>query len=219
MFSSGVQGSERAAFADLGTEADFAGEDDCNTVGGGQIFASLHISQGKVVAVDTCASSNACPKTFREVPGVEAALSTPESGASIAPVQGHVYVLRIDDQGSTRAMFKILVVEVGLNNASVTFRYGVLDHRQMDTVDCCAAGNTCGKAPRNLVEEQGPPGPRGQVWPAPDDDGGNGVGIGGLVLASGASVVITLAVVTIMYMSFIRRTPGTPGYAAVTDDA
>ncbi|KAA0158875.1 hypothetical protein FNF31_05168 [Cafeteria roenbergensis] len=165
---SGVQGGEQAAFADLGTASDLIGRDDCSTVGGGQYFASLHVSEGQVVVVDTCGSSNSCPQTFRNISGLAETLSRTQSSAKALPIPGHIYILRIADGQTTRAMFKLIVVDVGHGNSSVTFRYGILDHRQESRVDCCDESNhnICGYAPRNLILEQGPVGPRGPAPPS-----------------------------------------------------
>jgi len=167
---SGVQGGDVAAFIDLGPTSNLIGKDDCDTVPAGQYFTSIHVSEGQVKVVDTCGTSNTCPQTFRNISGLEAALQRTESGAKAWPVPGHMYILRIANQATrlTRAMFKILVVDVGQGNRSVTFRYGILDHKQEAEVQCCDENNEnkCANAPRNLVFEQGPPGQRG-VAPSP----------------------------------------------------
>lgn len=204
---SGIQGSQKAGFADLGLEQTIHGKDDCNTAGGGQNFASLHIANKTLRIIDTCKGSNGCPQTFRELPGISRTLEVNVSAlASIKPVVGHVYILRIVDDDKTRAMFKILVVDVHPLDASVTFRYGIMDFDQTEVLDCCNPDNAaiCPSGPRNLVLTQGPPGPRGtQPSPSPSPSpAGPGpsvdpVGVGGVVAAAVASTVASLGLAAV----------------------
>lgn len=166
---SGVQGGDQAAFVDLGTYVNLIGKDYCQTVGDGQYFASIHVSEGQIVAVDTCGSSNSCPQTFHNISGLAQTLTKTQTSAKAYPIPGHIYILRIANwrDQTTRALFKLLVVNVGHGNSSVTFRYGILDHNQTARVDCCNEknDNICASAPRNLLLEQGPIGPRGPALP------------------------------------------------------
>jgi hypothetical protein len=205
--SSGVQGDEQAAWADVGPMS----RPTCNTVGDGQTFASIHIAQNVPKWIATCGQGNACPQVFQEIPGAMAQLGNLSSLASIVPTVGNIYLLRIVSGGTTRAAFKILVVD--LTSTSVTIRYGILNWNEANEVTCCNAQNenVCAPSPRNLLINLGPAGVRGSwlnpVSPGGDDDD-SGVGVGTAVgISVGVALAASVATAMFLWCRFLRRTP------------
>lgn len=130
-FTVGVQGNEQGVIVDLGNALElFERYKYLDGVGKKQGFASLHVENGQVVISGELYDLKARVKEpLRMHPLAESSMLF-QKGKTLAsaPVKlGHIYLIRVIDQGSieNKLIVKLLVVEFRPSE-SVTFRWEVL---------------------------------------------------------------------------------------------
>lgn len=123
-FTVGVEGSREGVIINIGKSADLQkkyGYEE--TVGNGQGFASIRLSDRKILIL-----GDRKTRTTQEFIGAESLFSEPTSKSNTAPVRvGDIYLMRLTDpHDKDYEIAAKLIVIAHVTGESVTFRWQVL---------------------------------------------------------------------------------------------
>eukprot|EP00029_Vermamoeba_vermiformis_P001430 TRINITY_DN1159_c0_g1_i2.p1 TRINITY_DN1159_c0_g1~~TRINITY_DN1159_c0_g1_i2.p1 ORF type:complete len:294 (+),score=63.48 TRINITY_DN1159_c0_g1_i2:121-1002(+) len=124
------QGSDRASFYDLGTNALFGYRYNVSLIGGNTAYSSIHVdTAGNIVYATSDVYNTDDQKAFQAFgPEVTSALQSMQTSASFYPQVGHIYLINTySGQYSETYLTKMIVLDVSPDNATVTIRWDIID--------------------------------------------------------------------------------------------
>eukprot|EP01112_Ceratiomyxa_fruticulosa_P015620 TRINITY_DN460_c0_g1_i1.p1 TRINITY_DN460_c0_g1~~TRINITY_DN460_c0_g1_i1.p1 ORF type:complete len:257 (+),score=38.27 TRINITY_DN460_c0_g1_i1:424-1194(+) len=131
-FTFAVQGGAKAAFVDLGTQADLISYYNIQLPWGNNVYYSIHVENTYVVFAQNYTAFS--PFSSSQVAPLQNLVSYP---LTVAPQIGHIYLINLFESPSAQYLVKLLVNDVK-PGVSITIRWDVLsDNRSTGPKNFC----------------------------------------------------------------------------------
>jgi hypothetical protein len=123
------QGSDRAAFYDLGTNALFGKRFNVSLILGNTAYSSIHVdTTGRIVYATSDVYNKDDQQAFQPFgPEVTSPLQNMQASISFYPQVGHIYLINTYSGHGETYLTKMLVLDISPNNATVTIRWDIID--------------------------------------------------------------------------------------------